>query len=209
MNTAANPLERGKIAMFYGTGEGQTTPGGVSGLPTTTAFPKPLLPASVTISGNSAEVLYAGVIQINARVPADIAAGIVEPVGGHDLVKLHAVRISVRVELINDGLRDGRRFEAVAGNGAALVMDDSLFDDRHPHLAGSRDSEAAINKLPMVTGRDLLQTRTAVPRRANQDHHQRPRTHKADGGPANGHDVRLGGGVDRSQQKGGAHAVGA
>jgi uncharacterized protein (TIGR03437 family) len=83
VNSAANPLERGKIAIFYGTGEGQTTPGGVSGLPATTVFPKPVLPVTVTIGGKSAEVLYygaapymvAGVIQINARAPMDIPAG--------------------------------------------------------------------------------------------------------------------------------------
>ncbi|MCE5307753.1 MAG: FG-GAP-like repeat-containing protein [Acidobacteriales bacterium] len=83
VNTAANPLERGKIAVFYGTGEGQTMPAGISGLPATTTFPKPLLPVTVTIGGKNAEVLYAGaapymvagVIQINAKVPTDIAAG--------------------------------------------------------------------------------------------------------------------------------------
>jgi uncharacterized protein (TIGR03437 family) len=83
VNTAANPLERGKIAIFYGTGEGQTSPGGVSGLPATTAFPKPLLPVTVTIGGKNAEVHYAGaapymvagVIQVNASVPTDIPAG--------------------------------------------------------------------------------------------------------------------------------------
>jgi uncharacterized protein (TIGR03437 family) len=88
VNTAANPLERGKIAIFYGTGEGQTKPGGVSGLPATATYPKPVLPVTVTIGGKSAEVLYAGaapdmvagVIQINARVPADIAAGNTEVV---------------------------------------------------------------------------------------------------------------------------------
>lgn len=83
VNTAANPAERGKIAIFYGTGEGQTTPDGVSGLPATTAFPAPLLRVTMTIGGKNAEVLYAGaapymvagVIQINARIPSDIAAG--------------------------------------------------------------------------------------------------------------------------------------
>jgi uncharacterized protein (TIGR03437 family) len=83
VNTAANPLERGKIAIFHGAGEGQTTLGGVSGMPATTVFPKPVLPVTVTIGGKSAEVLYygaapymvAGVIQINVKVPTDIAAG--------------------------------------------------------------------------------------------------------------------------------------
>ncbi|MCE5306882.1 MAG: SBBP repeat-containing protein [Acidobacteriales bacterium] len=83
VNSPANPLERGKIAVFYGTGEGQTTPAGVSGLPAMATFPKPVLPVTVTIGGKSAEVLYAaaapymvaGVIQINARVPADTPVG--------------------------------------------------------------------------------------------------------------------------------------
>jgi uncharacterized protein (TIGR03437 family) len=83
VNTAANPLDRGKIAIFYGTGEGQTSPGGVSGLPATTTFPAPLLTVTVTIGGKSAKVHYAGaapymvagVIQINAEVPTDIPAG--------------------------------------------------------------------------------------------------------------------------------------
>jgi uncharacterized protein (TIGR03437 family) len=83
VNTVANPLERGKIAIFYGTGEGQTTPGGVNGQPATAVFPKPVLPVTVTIGGKAAEVLYAGaapymvagVIQINAKVPTDIPAG--------------------------------------------------------------------------------------------------------------------------------------
>ncbi len=88
VNTAANPLERGKIAVFYGTGEGQTTPGGVNGMPATTTFPKPLLTVKVTIGGKevtpeyagAAPYMVAGVIQINARVPTDIPAGNAEVV---------------------------------------------------------------------------------------------------------------------------------
>jgi uncharacterized protein (TIGR03437 family) len=84
VNTAANPLDRGKIAIFYGTGEGQTSPGGVSGLPATTTFPAPLLPVTVTIGGKESKKVHyagaapgmvAGVIQINAEVPTDIPAG--------------------------------------------------------------------------------------------------------------------------------------
>jgi uncharacterized protein (TIGR03437 family) len=88
VNTAGNPLERSKIAVFYGTGEGQTTPGGISGLPATAVFPKPVLPVTVTIGGKNAEVIYAGAapymvagaIQINAKVPTDIPAGNAEVV---------------------------------------------------------------------------------------------------------------------------------
>jgi len=82
VNSAANPLERGKVAMFYGTGGGQTTPAGVSGsVPSTIA--SLVLPVTVTIGGKDAKVYYygaapymvAGVIQVNAEVPADIPAG--------------------------------------------------------------------------------------------------------------------------------------
>ncbi len=88
VNSVANPLTCGKVAVFYGTGEGQTTPGGVNGLPAATSFPKPVLPVMVTIGGKNAEVSYAGaapymvagVIQINAKVPTDIPAGNAEVV---------------------------------------------------------------------------------------------------------------------------------
>jgi hypothetical protein len=71
-----------------GTGEGQTTPAGVNGMPATTTFPKPLLPVTVIIGGKevtpeyagAAPYMVAGVIQINARVPTDIAAGNAEVV---------------------------------------------------------------------------------------------------------------------------------
>ncbi len=94
VNSHSNPAAAGSIVVLYATGEGQTAPGGVDGLiaagPT---YPKPVLPVSVTIGGVAAEVLYAGaapslvagVMQVNARIPAGVATGdqqVVVTVGG-------------------------------------------------------------------------------------------------------------------------------
>jgi uncharacterized protein (TIGR03437 family) len=80
VNTAANPAGRGSIVVLFGTGEGQTEPGGEDGRIITDVLPRPRLPVSVTIGGQPAEVVYAGgapglvagVLQVNARVPADL-----------------------------------------------------------------------------------------------------------------------------------------
>jgi uncharacterized protein (TIGR03437 family) len=81
INSPANPAARGSIIVLYGTGEGQTDPGGEDGKVAVDVLPRPRLPVSVTIGGRQAEVLFAGgapslvagVIQVNARVPADLA----------------------------------------------------------------------------------------------------------------------------------------
>jgi uncharacterized protein (TIGR03437 family) len=78
MNTPSNPADRGSIVVLWATGLGQTSPPGqdgiiLSGLP----LPVPLLPVSVFIDNQPADVLYAGaapgmvdgVMQINARIP--------------------------------------------------------------------------------------------------------------------------------------------
>lgn len=70
-NTIANPVGRGSIVVFFGTGEGVTG-----------------LPISVAIGGYDTDVLYAGpvagypgLLQINARVPAGyVAPGIMSVV---------------------------------------------------------------------------------------------------------------------------------
>ena len=83
LNSAANPAARGSIVVFYGTGAGQTNPGGEDGMISVVPLPAPVLPVSIFIDGQPAEVLYAGaapemvqgVIQINARVPATASTG--------------------------------------------------------------------------------------------------------------------------------------
>jgi uncharacterized protein (TIGR03437 family) len=78
VNSAENPAPGGSVVMIYATGEGQTTPAGVDGAVTGATLQRPVLPVRVTIGGQEAEVLYAGsapglvagVLQVNARVPA-------------------------------------------------------------------------------------------------------------------------------------------
>ena len=98
-NTEANPAARGDIAVIYMTGEGQTSPGGVTGKVTTIASPPapltpaPLLPVSVTVGGQPANWTFAGeapgfvsgVMQLNVKLPTNITAGdqpIVVTIGG-------------------------------------------------------------------------------------------------------------------------------
>jgi uncharacterized protein (TIGR03437 family) len=83
INSPSNPAQRGSILSLYATGEGQTAPQGVDGKLADAPLPKPLLPVLVTIGGISTEVLYAGgapglvagVMQVNARVPANTSPG--------------------------------------------------------------------------------------------------------------------------------------
>jgi uncharacterized protein (TIGR03437 family) len=83
INSKTHPATRGSIVSFFGTGEGMTNPAGVDGRIAMTTFPAPLLPVTVTIAGRNAQVQYfgaapenvAGVIQINAYIPADCPSG--------------------------------------------------------------------------------------------------------------------------------------
>jgi uncharacterized protein (TIGR03437 family) len=83
LNSASNPADKNSIVVLYGTGEGQTNPGGIDGKLAVGTYPKPLLDVSVTIGGTDAEILYAGaapglvagVFQINARLPVNTASG--------------------------------------------------------------------------------------------------------------------------------------
>ncbi len=83
-NAANNPADRGSIIQIFATGEGQTNPPGVNGKIIGSDLRKPLQPVTVRIGGVNAEVTYygsaptlvSGAIQVNARVPASIAAGV-------------------------------------------------------------------------------------------------------------------------------------
>ncbi|MFB3778037.1 MAG: M12 family metallopeptidase [Bryobacteraceae bacterium] len=88
LNSPANPAARGSVVVLYATGGGQTFPPGEDGAVPVGVLPKPVLPVRVTIGGVSAEVLYAGaapyyvsgLMQVNVRVPRNIAAGDYVPV---------------------------------------------------------------------------------------------------------------------------------
>jgi len=84
VNSASNAEARGNIIVLFGTGEGQTTPSGVTGqVIDGGSLRRPLAPVSVRIAGVPAEVLYAGslpgaiggALQINVRIPTNIPAG--------------------------------------------------------------------------------------------------------------------------------------
>jgi uncharacterized protein (TIGR03437 family) len=92
VNSASNPAGPGDVILLFGTGEGQTSPAGVDGLIANSVYPKPLGPVTVTIGGIDANVLYsgaapglvAGVLQINAVVPAGLQGtqAVVVTIGG-------------------------------------------------------------------------------------------------------------------------------
>ncbi|HEX4133068.1 MAG TPA: family 16 glycosylhydrolase [Bryobacteraceae bacterium] len=84
LNGVGNAAAKGSVVVLYGTGEGQTVPGGVDGQVATGSPPKPVLAPTVTIGGVPAtDIRYygavpgqaAGVFQINVIVPAGLAQG--------------------------------------------------------------------------------------------------------------------------------------
>jgi uncharacterized protein (TIGR03437 family) len=79
-----NPADRGSVVALYGTGGGQMVPPGEDGvIAGTLPLPAPILPVTVQIDGQDAEVFYAGqapglvegVMQINAKIPDSAASG--------------------------------------------------------------------------------------------------------------------------------------
>jgi uncharacterized protein (TIGR03437 family) len=92
-NSAANPAARGEVLAFWATGQGATNPPLVDGATApVNPLSTPVLPVVVTIGGQQAEVLaavlapdFAGAMQVNVRVPAQIqpgAAALTLSVGG-------------------------------------------------------------------------------------------------------------------------------
>ncbi len=87
-NSPGNPAAPGSVVVLYLTGEGQTSPKGVTGsvtqaLTTQPYTPAPLLPVAVLIDNSPASIqfageapgLVAGVLQINVVIPAGTPAG--------------------------------------------------------------------------------------------------------------------------------------
>lgn len=81
-NTVATPAARGSIVQIFGTGEGVTQPGGVTGSVTKT-MRVAAGRVRATVGGIPAEVLFAGaapeavagLLQVNVRIPADALSG--------------------------------------------------------------------------------------------------------------------------------------
>jgi uncharacterized protein (TIGR03437 family) len=91
LNTANNPASPGDAIVLFGTGEGQTLPGGRDGLVMDTPA-RPLLGAAVTVDDQPASIDYfgsapgevAGVFQLNFRIPFNAPRG-------------NAVRVSLKI----------------------------------------------------------------------------------------------------------------
>jgi uncharacterized protein (TIGR03437 family) len=88
VNGASNPAARGSIIQIYATGEGQTSPPGVTGSVTGSDLKTPVQIVKVTIGGQDAFVQYAGsagaavagLLQVNAVVPQSVAPGAAVPI---------------------------------------------------------------------------------------------------------------------------------
>ncbi|MBS1859348.1 MAG: hypothetical protein JST11_28500 [Acidobacteria bacterium] len=82
LNSPANPAVAGSVVVLFATGAGQTTPAGIDGSVAVAPYPAPKSAVSVTIGGVNADLQYAGaapseiagLLQINAVVPAGLAA---------------------------------------------------------------------------------------------------------------------------------------
>ncbi len=87
-NSAAHPAEPGDVITLFATGEGQTSPPGIDGSLASTPLPRPILPVTVTIGGQTAAPQYAGgaagyfagLMQIDVQIPAGVAPGNAVPV---------------------------------------------------------------------------------------------------------------------------------
>src|SRR5262245_29371176 len=90
VNSANNAEIAGNVIQIFATGEGVTTPAGVTGavVPNRLPLPTPTLPVSVTIGARdipdsdiqyvgAAPGLVSGVVQINVKLPAGIGPGAV------------------------------------------------------------------------------------------------------------------------------------
>jgi uncharacterized protein (TIGR03437 family) len=88
VNSASNPAARGSIVQIFATGEGQTSPAGVTGSVIGTNLKTPVLEVKVTIGGQDAVVPYAGsagasiagLFQVNAVVPPSVSPGAAVPI---------------------------------------------------------------------------------------------------------------------------------
>jgi uncharacterized protein (TIGR03437 family) len=81
LNSPVDPAARGSIVTLYATGDGVEDPAAIDGQPAALPLPKPTLPVTLTVGGYPANILFAGaapgfagLLQINARVPSGLAS---------------------------------------------------------------------------------------------------------------------------------------
>jgi uncharacterized protein (TIGR03437 family) len=83
LNAPANPADKGSVVSIFATGAGQTNPPGMNGAFALNDSIRPILPIEVLIGGLRADVisarvprgLFAGLLQVDVRVPAGAASG--------------------------------------------------------------------------------------------------------------------------------------
>jgi uncharacterized protein (TIGR03437 family) len=88
INSPSSPASPGDVISLFETGEGQTLPSGIDGMPAAAPAPVPILPVSATIAGQAARILYsggapgevAGLMQINVQIPIGIQTGNAVPI---------------------------------------------------------------------------------------------------------------------------------
>jgi uncharacterized protein (TIGR03437 family) len=110
LNSEQNPAVKGSIITFYGTGAGQMRPETVDGALSLVPFPEIALPVSVTVGGESAEVLYAGaapllvsgVFQVNVRIPSEAPSGSVPVVIAIGSAANSSNSAACRIEVASD-----------------------------------------------------------------------------------------------------------
>jgi uncharacterized protein (TIGR03437 family) len=84
-NSPANPAAKGSTLVLFLTGEGQTSPPGVTGKVTSMSgrTPQPLLPVAVLVGGQPASVtsfgeapgVISGVMQLHVQIPSNVPSG--------------------------------------------------------------------------------------------------------------------------------------
>ena len=88
INTPSNPAARNSIVQIYATGQGLTSPPGITGEITGLPLRKSILPVDVQIGGLDAQVIDAdsapeeisGLFQVNAAIPSNTPVGSSVPV---------------------------------------------------------------------------------------------------------------------------------
>jgi uncharacterized protein (TIGR03437 family) len=79
LNSPANPAPAGTVVALSATGQGATSPPSETGSVAVTPYPLPAAPVRVTVGGEDAEIVSAGlapakagILQLSVRLPADL-----------------------------------------------------------------------------------------------------------------------------------------